>query len=197
MRSEFLHTIRVIEKNLSFNSAIKDADNYKEMFPDSEIAQSFKINPKKVAYLTTEALGPYYREKFLDDVIKKNKTFSILFDETTNVQNQNELQIGIRYWDCDKIKTRHLETFFIENGRAKTIVHKILLSISNANLSLKNVLMLGSDGPNVNKAVFRMLNDEILRIRTKPLINIGSCNLHVVHNAFEKAPKILVMTPVI
>lgn len=189
MKSELLHTINAIDKNHSFQSSMKDAENYKEMFPDSEIAKSFKINPKKAAYLTTEALGPYYREQFLDDIIKNDKPFSILFDETTNVQNRNELQIGIRYWDCDKIITRHLETFFIDNGKAKTIFDKILLSLSNANLSLKNVLMLGSDGPNVNKAVFRMLNDEILKIRAKPLINIGSCSLHVVHNAFEKALK--------
>lgn len=188
-KGELLYTMNLINKNNSFNSSTKDGDLFKDMFPDSEIAKKFQMNPKKVAYLTTEALGPHYRDKFLDEIIKNKTLFSILFDETSNVQTKNELQIGLRCWYQGRIITRHLETFFIDNGKADTIVKNILSSLANANLPLEHVLMIGADGPNVNKAVLRKLDEEVLKIRNKPLINIGSCSLHIVHNAFEKALK--------
>lgn len=46
--------------------------------------------------------------------------------------------------------------------------------------------MLGSDGPNVNKKVFRLINDGIKALRGTGLVNIGTCNIHIVHNAFLK-----------
>lgn len=49
------------------------------------------------------------------------------------------------------------------------------------------MIMLGSDGPNVNKKVFRLINNDVLNIRKKSLINIGTCNIHIAHNSFLKS----------
>ncbi|CAI6357910.1 unnamed protein product [Macrosiphum euphorbiae] len=46
--------------------------------------------------------------------------------------------------------------------------------------------MLGSDGPNVNKKVTRIINSNIKSHRGKGLVEIGSCNIQTVHNAFVK-----------
>lgn len=45
--------------------------------------------------------------------------------------------------------------------------------------------MLGSDGPNVSKAVWRMVNDEVTKVGGT-LLDVGTCILHKVHNAFAK-----------
>lgn len=61
------------------------------------------------------------------------------------------------------------------------------------NNSASKFLMLGMNGPNTNKAVFRMLNEEIKTIRGKynidGLLDLGSCNLHIIHNTFLKGLK--------
>ena len=44
--------------------------------------------------------------------------------------------------------------------------------------------MVGSDGPNVNKKVFRMICDHLIEMDYRALIDIGTCNLHIVHNSF-------------
>jgi hypothetical protein len=41
--------------------------------------------------------------------------------------------------------------------------------------------MLGSDRPNANKKVARIIN-----VRVNETRDIGSCNIHIVHNAFLK-----------
>lgn len=47
----------------------------------------------------------------------------------------------------------------------------------------RNLLLVSMDGPNVNWKFHDILNQEIKNDFS--LINIGSCGLHVVHNAFK------------
>ncbi|GBM20860.1 hypothetical protein AVEN_224108-1 [Araneus ventricosus] len=61
--------------------------------------------------------------------------------------------------------------------------------ISNHDLHEKGefaykLLMLGSDGPNVNKAVFKIFDHRLKSEVGEGLVNVGMCNLHIVHNAF-------------
>lgn len=60
-------------------------------------------------------------------------------------------------------------------------------AVDNAGLPLQNMLMLSSDGPNVNKKVLRLVNEAVKVCRSgKSLIDIGTCNIHIMHNAFMK-----------
>jgi len=77
-----------------------------------------------------------------------------------------------------------LETFFIGKATAIILFEKLVLALDNSHLPLSNILMLGSDGPNVNKAVYRKMNKQLLLCREKSLIDIGTCNIHIVHNAY-------------
>lgn len=47
--------------------------------------------------------------------------------------------------------------------------------------------MLDSDGPTVNIKVFKLFNEEILALHSKRLLDIGTCPIHFVHNAFLKS----------
>jgi len=49
----------------------------------------------KVTYYITEALKPFFRQKFFDDILKENAFYSIQFDEISNGGNK-ECQISIR-----------------------------------------------------------------------------------------------------
>ena len=54
-------------------------------------------------------------------------------------------------------------------------------------VNLSSLLTLSSDGPNVNKTIFRAVNTSLKGAGNPGMINIGTCNLHVVHNSFCKA----------
>lgn len=47
------------------------------------------------------------------------------------------------------------------------------------------MIMFSSDGPNVNIAVKRKLDEQITAAGGKQLVDIGFCNLHAVHNALR------------
>lgn len=74
-------------------------------------------------------------------------------------------------------------------ARSNDSLKKLNEVMSNANLSSSNLLMLGSDGPNVNKAIVKNMDQELLKSRKKGLIDIGTYNIHTIHNAFQKSMK--------
>lgn len=57
--------------------------------------------------------------------------------------------------------------------------------MDNANLKIENCYALSSDGPNVNKKVFRLINEN-KKGTNSSLLDLGSCNIHIIHNAFLK-----------
>ena len=61
---------------------------------------------------------------------------------------------------------------------------KLEEAINNGNLSVTKMLTLGRGGPMVNKKVFRKMNEIVKSARGSGLLDIGSCNLHIEHNAF-------------
>jgi hypothetical protein len=72
------------------------------------------------------------------------------------------------------------------HATATDLLQHIEKSINNANLSLKKLITLASDGPFVNKKVFRLLNDKLKSEEGHRIVNIGTCNIHIVHNSFSK-----------
>lgn len=150
------------------------------------VTSDFAMARTKAGYYLTDALSPYFRSiqrKDMDGV-----KYTLLYDETTNNARKKELMLGVRYWSnsIDRVVSEHLQTFFIGSAKAVDLHPKLLEGINNAHVREGDLLMLGADGPNVNKAVHRLMNESLLLTRKKPLIDIGSCNIHTVHNGFEK-----------
>ena len=56
-------------------------------------------------------------------------------------------------------------------------------------LPLEKLLDISSDGPNINKAIWWEFNAKLTALGYKGLINLITCTLHVVHNAFRAGMK--------
>ncbi|XP_023214682.1 uncharacterized protein LOC111617638 [Centruroides sculpturatus] len=95
--------------------------------------------------------------------------FTVTYYETINAESKKELQIMIRFWSEQKkqVVCRHLNTCFLGRADAETLHTYIIKAIDDANLSLHKLLMIGSDGPNVNQKVLRLFKEDILGIRKK------------------------------
>ena len=48
------------------------------------------------------------------------------------------------------------------------------------------LLQLGMDGPSVNKAFEKKLSGKLHNEMNKSFINVGTCQLYIVHNSFRK-----------
>ena len=55
-------------------------------------------------------------------------------------------------------------------------------------LNIKNLKQISMDGPNVNWKFFECFANKRESEELPGLINIGSCNLHILNNAFKTGP---------
>jgi hypothetical protein len=189
-RAEILWILKVATSNYSLRSCDNIPQLFNEMFRNSLETKSMTLNRTKARYLLTEASGPYFYNKLISEIRASEVYYTVMFDETCNSANRKELQVATRYWSKseNKVIISHLQTFFLGSATAKIIFDHICLTLKNADLSWAKLLMVGSDGPNVNKTVFSLLNEEAKKLRSnsRGLLSIGSCNIHKVHNAFAK-----------
>ena len=55
--------------------------------------------------------------------------------------------------------------------------------------SSKKKLQVFSDGLNVNLSLLKILNEHRCDAELNPLIDIGTCGLHIIHNSFKHGEK--------
>ena len=186
LKAELIWAMNNVIRDMSAASCNGIANIFNAMFP-GEVSAELSLGETKVSYLITEALSPHFRKDLLRDI--GSSYLALLYDETTNAKGAKELNIMIRYWSEteERVSVRHLQSFFIGHAKAEDLHQHLLQALKDANLDLRQVLMLGSDGPNVNKKVWRLFDSEVRTVRRdRGLSDIGTCNIHIVHNAFLK-----------
>ena len=80
--------------------------------------------------------------------------FSLIVDKTTQ-QNMKQLDIYVRYWSLmeNKIAARYLNSCFLGHATADIMKDNIVKCLTEDELSLAKMIMLSSDGSNVNKSL--------------------------------------------
>ena len=71
------------------------------------------------------------------------------------------------------------------HGTADNLLEHFTKSVLESGLSVKDIIQVSMDGPNVNWKFFGDLKKKIGDDYGTTLINIGLCGLHVVHNSFK------------
>ena len=154
-RAEIIWAMKVAISNYSNNSCSDIKDTFEAMFPGA-IPSNFTMSASKISHLISYGTGPYFLDLLIDDIKKSDSLYTIQYDETTNRQVNKQLDLNIRYWSekHQQIIVHHLKTYLLGHATGQILANKILDVINDSGLMLKNLLMLGSDGSNVNKTVF-------------------------------------------
>ena len=78
-------------------------------------------------------------------------------------------------------------SLFFGHAEGEKVVQKMFEKLMNDQIPVDRMVSLIHDGPNVNKTIFRRLNEMITEEYPEypGLIELGSCSIHIVHNAFE------------
>ena len=105
-----------------------------------------------------------------------------MFDKTSTKQNNRQMDIVICAW-CEinnRAVKRYLTWFFIAEQLPQ-------ISFKNDRLQQKKIpFNISCDDPNINKAIWKILNNLLKEIVHEGLIPFSSYSLHTVHNAFQK-----------
>jgi len=190
-KAEAIWVMKVAQDNLSFRSCDKIAETFQEMFADSDVARDVKLNCSKVSYVVSHGLGSFFHEDLVTKIRNTSTFYAILLDETTNDQMKKQLDIHIRFWNDGLIDTRYLKSKMLGHATAQILRDTLSDALEEDGLDLKNMIMLGMDGPNVNKALWEKMDADCKAAGSHGLVDVGSCNIHTVHNAFGKAMGVL------
>ena len=184
-RAEILWALKSVQHGFSYRSSDETGELFRAMFPDSHIAQKFAIQHSKMSYVISHGLGPFFRGRLIEE-IKECQRFVLCFDEQTNNQSKKQLDLLLRYWSSRKgsVVTRYYRSVLLGHAQATIVVDSIFESFRTDGIDIRKILMLSRDNPNVNKTVEKMINDSMKKVDAE-LMSIGTCNLHIVHNAFK------------
>ena len=183
-KAEILWALKTVMSHFSYNSSTNIADVFRAMFPDSAIAQKMNCGPTKLSYLICFGIAPYFKQQLLKE-LKEAQCYVISFDESLNTElHEEQMDFLVRYFHKDKATCRYITSGFFGHTRAEDLKMKFEEGIIE--LEKKKMLQISMDGPNVNWKLY----DSIVEKRSENddypgLIDIGSCNLHIVHGAFR------------
>ena len=188
LKAEILWLTKTACGNFSLRSTDKIGDLFREMFPDSKIASNFSLSRTSASYMISEGLSPYFTKKMIQDLVKSNLPFSLHFDETTNTQVKKQVDLILRYWSPthEEVWIAYYTSLFFGHAEGDKVAQKMFEKLMNDQIPVNRMASLIRDGPNVNKTIFRCLNEMIMEVYPEypGLIELGSCSIHIVHNAF-------------
>ena len=132
--------------------------------------------------------GPYFQKQLYDVNSSKNPV-TLHYDETTTTQVIKQMDLHFRFWSEEQnevVRRFYIALMFGHTEGAK-VAAPMMDKLEEDKVNLSSILTLSNDGPNVNKTIFRAVNTSLKGAGNPGMINIGTCNLHVVHNSFCKA----------
>ena len=103
---------------------------------------------------------------------------------STGKYRKKQLDIILRHWDHDTVIDSYYTSTFLGHACATDSVNCFDECIES-HLGYNTLIQLAMDGPNVNWAAFDALQKKLQKGNGYQLINIGSCGLHQLHNAFR------------
>ena len=71
---------------------------FRKMFPDSKIAENFKLSHKSASYIIGHGLLPHFTKVLISDLSDSQLPFSVHFDETTSSQVKKQMDLTLPYW---------------------------------------------------------------------------------------------------
>lgn len=189
-KTEIRWALQTIHTHSSYRSSSANAGLFKVLFPDSEIASKVELGRTKIGYLITHGLAPFFLKQ-LTDVLDECDEIVVGFDESLNrISQRQQMDVSVRFWDDVKetVTSRYLGSAFLTSCTASDLLRGLKECMQFKNSIISKITQISMDGPNVNWKLVKDLNDELREHRSNAqfsLMDIGSCGLHAVHNAFK------------
>ena len=177
--------LNCVKNGYSDNSADDFGNVLRRICPTDKVAEKFQMGRKKLMYVVNYGLFPYFKQ-WVKDVILKSPFIVTLFDESLNKTSQkSEMDLHVRYWDVNekKVVVRYWNSKFLGHARSDDLVKAFNDGLNE--LDMTKMVQISMDGPNVNLKFLCEMNKLRQNDELPSLIDIGSCNLHVIHGAFK------------
>ena len=171
-------------KNVFSNRSVADfGDVLKRMCQIDPISSKFQMGRSKLQYVINHGLFPHFKQTILDEILK-SQFMSVLYNESMNESIQkSETEIHVQYWNEgeNKAPVWYWTSLFLGHTR----FDDLLAAFHNGLNELEETNMISMDGSNTNLKLLSEVQNEHQKNKLSSLIDIGSCNLHLIHWAFK------------
>ncbi|KAH9372300.1 hypothetical protein HPB48_011099 [Haemaphysalis longicornis] len=153
------------------------------MFPDSKVAKELQCGRKKVSYVVSDGLGPYFKKAVVDELNKESVHYTIEIDETPLPEQrcqQLERHCQVLSEVCQQVVAEHLRSFHLGSATSDVLLARVKEAVQD--LPQRNMLCCYSDSPNVMESLKKKLKHDV----NPALLNIGECSLHKIHHFYKR-----------
>ena len=128
--AEAMWMFNVEEQDYSLRSCDGVPKLFQTTFSDSNIAKGFTMSRQKASYIVSDGRAPLLGKRLCNDIASSDGTFTVMFDETTTVQNKKQMDVLIRYWSESEglIVTQYLMFMFF--GRAAGLYSRPISAVA-------------------------------------------------------------------
>ena len=173
---------KVAAGDYSLNSCENTPVLFQRMFPDSSICEKFTMSKQKASYIASSGLGPLMAKQLCKSVSESGGAFTMMFDETTTLQNRKQMDLILRFWsESEKqVVTKYLMSLFFARAPAEKIVTMLteLLQENRAyQLPWDRLFNISSDGPNINRSIWKLLHSALQEKSFYGLLPFLACTM--------------------
>lgn len=185
--AEITWCLHVIMHYHSVRSSASTVPVFKTMFPDSVIARKVQLGRTKIGYTLLYGIAPFFQKELLD-ICTNCSHLVVGFDESHNkIVQKGQMDVSIRFWNSksSEVCVRYFGSAFLGHATAEDLLKGFTETLRE--IDLKKLLQVSMDGPNVNLKFHKDLQTYLHGDPDDPtLLQIGSCGLHALHNAFKQ-----------
>ncbi|XP_074034309.1 zinc finger MYM-type protein 6-like [Leptinotarsa decemlineata] len=190
MIADLKYTLLVVSHNFSFNSVQHIVNISKSVFKDSSLSGKVKLSRTKCSSIVTNVLSPVICDNLRETM--KNKLFSVLVDESTDISNTRVLCILVRFINGSQgLTTQILDCIKIgaDEGTAKGLFLLFNKAVNNFNLKYENIVGYCSDNTSVMMGVKESFKTHLLNKNEN--IVVSGCICHSAHLVVSAASEVL------
>ena len=149
---------------MSLRSFDNIGDLFRAMFPDSKIAANLKLSRTSASYIIADGMSKYFTQLIVTDLVKSKFPFCIHFHETTSTQVKKQMDLTLRYWSPthEEVWMTYYTSLFFGHAEGEKVAVKMYEQLVSDGIPVAKLVTLVRDGPNVNKTIFRKM-DELIR----------------------------------
>ena len=157
----------------------------KRTYPGSQISKMFTLGPDKTRYTTSHGITPNFYEILKANVNLADFYFISIDESMNSITPINQMDFLIRYWDSEAnlVRVRFWNSSYLGQGTHKDVLEKSENSPTGLNPS--KMIQVSMDGPSFNLKFLESLCNLRESEGIPGLIDIGVCQLHTMHGAFE------------
>ena len=165
-KAEIIWAAKTANDNYTFRSSDGIGDTFTAMFSNPETLETFSMSRTKLSYVIGHGIGPVFKEELISDVRASHSPFSLQYHETTQCQVKKQMKLHIRYWSLvhNEVWIRYYTSEFFGHAEGATVASAIVSAFRSDNVPLTQLLTLGSDRPNVNKTIWRKMEQKIRKV---------------------------------